>query len=59
MNRIFFILILIVAILAACTPVPSVEEAIEKELAKRIEKLKTQKRKDCKDFIFIFCVIVV
>lgn len=51
MNRITFIWILLLAVLTGCTPVPSVEEAIEKELGKRIEKLKKQKRKDCKEFI--------
>jgi uncharacterized lipoprotein len=41
----------IIMICSACSNQPAVEDLMDEEVAKRIEKFKIQKRQNCQDFI--------
>jgi hypothetical protein len=41
-----------VVFFSGCTSLPDVDQLVEEEVEKRLEKLKVQKRKECWEFIF-------
>lgn len=48
--KISFVAFLLASVLA-CAPTPTVEERIEKEVEKRLEAFRAQKRESCKEYI--------